>query len=107
MPAKPEKRWGGTEAYRQSEAKTAGYRKDDWARIDAGMDRLFRRFAEAMAFSPEEEAAQGLVREWQQYITQNYYECTGGILRGWESYTAQMNGMPKILNGMAKDLRNS
>lgn len=76
------KRWGGTEAYRQSEAKTAGYRKDDWARIDAGMDRLFRRFAEAMAFSPEEEAAQGLVREWQQYITQNYYECTGGILAG-------------------------
>ncbi|WP_066686596.1 MerR family transcriptional regulator [Christensenella intestinihominis] len=75
-------RWGETEAYRQSEERTAGYGKGDWARLDAEMEGLFRRFAEAMEFPPEDGAVQALVREWQQHITRNYYECTDEILAG-------------------------
>ena len=32
--------------------------------------------------SPESDAAQTLVRKWQDYITENHYTCTKEILAG-------------------------
>ena len=43
-----ERRWGGTDAYRESQARAARYGKDDWVRIKAeadGTSRLRRRAA--------------------------------------------------------------
>ncbi len=47
--AEAEQRWGDSEAWRQSQQRTARYGKEDWVRIKEEADDLNRRLAEAMA----------------------------------------------------------
>lgn len=75
-------RWGETDAYRQSEQRTAKYGKADWQRIQAGMTQLFEGFAAVRDLPAEDERVQALVRDWQQYITDHFYACTDEILAG-------------------------
>lgn len=75
-------RWGGTEAYRESERRTAAYEKEDWARIQQEMDEIFRSFADCMELGPASPQAQALVREWQEFITANFYPCPKEVLAG-------------------------
>ena len=42
-----EQRWGDTDAWKQSQQRTAGYTKDDWIRIKADGDALLAALAEA------------------------------------------------------------
>ena len=35
-----------------------------------------------MGENPSSDAAQGLVRKWQEFFTENYYTCTKEILQG-------------------------
>lgn len=82
-------RWGGTEAYRQNEQKTAEYAKEDWQRLQSEADELFATFAAIREEPADSEAAQALVRRWQEHITRHYYPCTPEILKGLgEMYTA-------------------
>ncbi len=80
-------RWGGTNAYRQSEARTATYGKVDWARVKAEAQGVFDGFAKLRAdgAAPDSPEAQALVRRWQDVITRNFYDCTDEILRGLAS----------------------
>ncbi|HOV69551.1 MAG TPA: MerR family transcriptional regulator [Clostridia bacterium] len=75
-------RWGETEAYRQSMAKTKKYKKEDWARISKESDEIFRAFAENMDKSPSAPETQKLVKKWQDHITKYFYQCTNEILSG-------------------------
>ena len=77
-------RWGGTDAYKESQAKTAGYSKDKWNDILAGMNGVFAEFAECKKCgeSADSETAQSLVKKLQDYITANFYHCTNEILAG-------------------------
>ncbi len=77
-------RWGGTDAYKESKAKTAGYSKDKWNDFLAGMNSLFAEFAEwkNCGESADSETAQRLVKKLQDYITANFYQCTDDILAG-------------------------
>ncbi len=43
-----QERWGDTDAYRQSQQKTASYTKEDWQRIQRESDELTRRFVALM-----------------------------------------------------------
>lgn len=82
-------RWGSTEAYRQSEARTSKYTQADWQRISGEMDGIFAKFAAQMDKPLEDPAVQQTVRAWQDHITTNYYNCTDEILAGLgEMYTA-------------------
>ena len=77
-------RWGNTDAYREHEKKTKNYTKEKWAEVNDGLRAIFAEFAKRkndgfVANSPE---AQSLVVKLQEYITQNYYTCTGEILAG-------------------------
>jgi DNA-binding transcriptional MerR regulator len=77
-------RWGGTDAWKQSQEKAASYGKADWARISQETKGVFEGFAKlnqagAAADSPE---AAALVRQWQAVITRNFYDCTDEILLG-------------------------
>lgn len=82
-------RWGNTDAYAQSEKKTAAYGKGDWQEIQAGMTALMERFAVVRDLPEEDERVQALVRQWQAYITAHYYNCTDEILKGLgQMYTA-------------------
>jgi DNA-binding transcriptional MerR regulator len=76
-------RWGGTEAYRESERRTAGFTESDWNRVNTGAEAIWKKFAACMAENPPESpAAQSLVAEWQNFISANYYSCTDKILSG-------------------------
>lgn len=84
-----ERRWGGTNAYRESARKTASYTKEDWARIQAEAAELYRRFAADRERQPDDPAVRKLVGEWQAFLTRNFYDCTDGILAGLgEMYAA-------------------
>ena len=77
-------RWGETDAYKEHTEKTAGYTKDKWQQVNDGLNAVLVKFAECMnnghtADSPE---AQALVKELQNYITENYYTCTKEIFAG-------------------------
>ena len=75
-------RWGNTDAYAQSQKKTSKYTKEDWKRVNEGMDEHLKQFSESLNENPASEKVQGLVRGWQQYITETYYECTKEVLAG-------------------------
>ena len=77
-------RWGGTDAYKESQAKTAGYSKDKWNDVLAGMNGVFAEFAacEKCGCRADSETAQSLVKKLQDYITANFYHCTDDILAG-------------------------
>ena len=77
-------RWGDTVAYKENQAKTAGYSKEQWDSILAGMNDIFAAFAECKKFgaSAGSDAAQGLVKELKDYITEHFYHCTKEILKG-------------------------
>ncbi len=77
-------RFGGTDAYKESKAKTADYSEDKWNDVLAGMNCVFAEFAECKncGESTNSETAQRLVKKLQDYITANFYHCTDDILAG-------------------------
>jgi len=77
-------RWGDTVAYQEYEKKTAAYTTDKWQRANDGLNEILAKFAECKrsGHTADSIEAQTLVKEMQNYITDNYYHCTGEILAG-------------------------
>ncbi|MDD2956434.1 MAG: MerR family transcriptional regulator [Oscillospiraceae bacterium] len=75
-------RWGDTEAWAESERRTAGYDKADWDQAAAEAETVYRSFLAAMPLGPESEQAQAAVKSWQDHITRRWYLCTDEILAG-------------------------
>ena len=77
-------RWGKTEAYKEHQEKTADYSKDKWQAVNDGLMEIFAKFAECKqnGNTADSDDAQALVKELQNYITENYYTCTKDILAG-------------------------
>ena len=75
-------RWGETEAYKEHAEKTAKYTKDKWQAVNDRLMAIFSKFAECMnnGNTADSDEAQALVKELQDYITENYYTCTNQIL---------------------------
>ncbi|MEW1912665.1 MerR family transcriptional regulator [Kitasatospora sp. NPDC085895] len=108
-----EQRWGGTDAWKESQRRTGGYAKEDWVRIKAEADALNTRLAEALAAgtAPDSEEGAALAEEHRQHITGNFYECTYAIHRGLgEMYLADPRftaTYEKIAPGLARWLRDA
>lgn len=68
--------------YEQSQKKTCEYTKEDWKRLNDGMDELLKQFSECLNENSASEKVQELVKSWQQYITETYYDCTKEVLAG-------------------------
>ena len=77
-------RWGETDAYKEHAEKTAGYTKDKWQEVNDGLRTVLAKFTECMkgGHAADSTEAQTLVKELQNYITENYYTCTNEILAG-------------------------
>lgn len=75
-------RWGNTDAYTESKAKTGNYDKEQWRQIKEEGDKIMKEFASNMDKSPESDEVQRLVKKWQDYITERFYHCTNEILAG-------------------------
>lgn len=75
-------RWGKTSAFKEFESKNEGRSDDENSFIAVGMMKIFEEFGKISSSSPESDEAQELVKKLQNFITENYYNCTDEILYG-------------------------
>jgi DNA-binding transcriptional MerR regulator len=70
-------RWGDTDAWQQSQRRTAAYTKDDWIAIKAEADASIAGFAEAMRAGqpPTGTVAMDLAEAHRQHLTRWFYDC--------------------------------
>jgi DNA-binding transcriptional MerR regulator len=103
-------RWGGTDAYAESERKVRGYTKQDWLRLQAEADSVNQDLLDLMgrgvaADSPE---AMDLAEQHRAHITKWFYECTPDIHAGLgRMYVADRrfrNNIDKADEGLAEYL---
>ncbi|MGW3634872.1 MerR family transcriptional regulator [Streptomyces sp. NPDC005122] len=86
-----ERRWGGTEAYAESQRRAARYTKDDWKRMQAEVASWGERYDALMeAGEPAAgERAMDLAEEHRLHITRWFYACSYEKHRGLgEMYVA-------------------
>lgn len=76
-----ERRWGGTEPYRESQRRAASYTKEDWARMAEEQRELHRDFASALADgeSGASTCAMDLAERHRLLISRWFYECSHGM----------------------------
>lgn len=102
------KRWGSTDAYKESEKRTSSYTKEQWSDIDAKTKEIFGGFAEMKKenAAPDSTQAQDMVKRWQDCISTHFYPCTNEILQGLGSmYIADerfKNNLDKFGEGTAQ-----
>ena len=76
-------KWGNTTAYAEYSEKSKNYGKDKFSAISGEMAEIFSKFNRAMKNSDaDSDEAQALVKELQNYITNNFYTCSKEILSG-------------------------
>jgi DNA-binding transcriptional MerR regulator len=82
--AEAEERWGDTEAWAQSQRRTAAYTKDDWVRIKEEGAGIERRLAEALraGAAPDSARAMDAAEEHRQHISRWFYDCPPGMHAG-------------------------
>ncbi|MEH0844435.1 MerR family transcriptional regulator [Micromonospora sp. CPCC 205711] len=73
-----ERRWGETEAYRESNRRVAGYSKEDWLRQKAETADWERRITATMTSGAPADSAQAmaLAEEHRQAIGRWFYDCS-------------------------------
>jgi len=90
-------RWGNTDAYRESERRTAQYSKEDYARLQAEAGEIFSAFAALVGSDPADAQVQALVKRWQAHISASYYACSNEMLAGLgQMYVADERFMKNI-----------
>ena len=80
--AEAKKRWGHTDAWRESQEKTKGKSNEQLVSEADGLMDIFRRLGQLRTGSPDAGDAQALIAELRQYICDHYYNCTPQILKG-------------------------
>jgi DNA-binding transcriptional MerR regulator len=108
-----EERWGSTDAYKESQRRTARYDKSDWLTIKAEAEGTMRLLAALMASgeSSDGEAAMDLAEEHRQHITKWFYDCSYDLHLGLaEMYVEDprfKENYEKIAEGLAGYLRDA
>lgn len=101
-------RFGETDAYKEYQQKTADYTKEKCDDVNNGLIAIFSGFAKCKndGNTADSGEAQALVKELQDYITENYYKCTKEILAGLgQMYVADerfKNNIDQYGDGTAK-----
>ncbi|GAA2373605.1 TipAS antibiotic-recognition domain-containing protein [Nonomuraea africana] len=84
-------RWGGTDAWAESQRRTASYGEEDWRRCMAESGEISARLAALMrsGVAASSREATDLAEEHRLHISRWFYECTPEIHRGLgEMYVA-------------------
>jgi hypothetical protein len=81
--AEAEQRWGDTEAWRQSRARTKRYTKDDWVTITAEAETATLAMVEAMraGLPASSEQAMDAAEQARQHIHRWFYDCSPAFHR--------------------------
>ena len=76
-------RWGETDAFKESQRRTAGYTKQDWVRLKEESDEGLRRFRDAMqAGEPATgDSGRALAEAHRQFINQWFHDCDHAMHR--------------------------
>jgi DNA-binding transcriptional MerR regulator len=79
-----ERRWGETEAYKESNRQVSRYSKEDWLKLKAEAEEVQDRLAAAFeaGLAPDSEEATAGAEAHRQHISRRFYECTYEIHRG-------------------------
>ncbi|MFD8596169.1 MerR family transcriptional regulator [Kitasatospora sp. NPDC059646] len=107
-----EQRWGDTDAWKQSRARTSKYTKADWERIkeetDAVNDALVAAFTAGAA--PDSPEAMDAAEQHRAHIGLNFYECApqmhrclGDMYVADERFTATYEQLAPGLAGWLRD----
>jgi len=88
--AEAEQRWGTTDAWKQSQSRTATLSEDDWQHVKAETDALEAAFAQAMvAGAPVDSARAGELAERHRASIARFYDCSHSTHRNLaEMYVA-------------------
>jgi DNA-binding transcriptional MerR regulator len=78
--AEVKQRWGHTDAYAESKAKTESYGKQQWQQIDAEGAAILKAFSDNRDKAADSTEIQALVKQWQDFISSRFYKCTNEIL---------------------------
>ncbi len=105
-------RWGQTEAYRQSQERTARYTEQDWAEIKAAGADLNGRLAAALrhGVTADSPAAMDLAEEHRRQMTRFYdcgyemHRCLGDMYVDDPRFTATYDA---VQPGLARYLRDA
>ena len=79
-----EQRWGGTDAWKQSQGRTSTYTKQDWAQVKAEMDTNNAAFVSAMTDGEPatSERAMDAAEQHRLHIHNRFYDLTPEFHRG-------------------------
>jgi MerR family transcriptional regulator, thiopeptide resistance regulator len=86
-----EQRWGGTDAYRESQRRVSSYTKQDWLQLKAEGGQIEQRLAAAFASGLPADSAEAMdaAEAHRRHISEWFYDCTYEIHRGLaEMYVA-------------------
>lgn len=72
--------WGKTAEYKEFEQKSQNRSEDEQRVITERFMQLFTDFGKLKDGKPESAEAQSLVKKLQNYITENFYQCSNDIL---------------------------
>ena len=89
--AEAQERWGETEAYRESERRTASYSRADWAEMRAEVEAVEQRFAWLLTsgIPADSSMARDAAERHRAHISRWFYECTPDMHRSLaEMYVA-------------------
>lgn len=104
--AEAEQRWGGAEAWMQSQRRAAAYTKQDWLEIQAEADAINRELAAAMTAgtSAADPRAMDLAERHRQHITRWFYDCTYEMHRGLAEMYVADERFTRTYDGIAPGL---
>jgi DNA-binding transcriptional MerR regulator len=75
-------KWGQTNAYQESQKKTANYSPTDWERIHSQTNEIYARIVAGRPDGIASPQVQAAVADLRQSICENYYNCTPEIFGG-------------------------
>lgn len=75
-------RWGATDQYSEYAQKSRSRTTDQHNALGAQLMEIFAEIGKLTSLEPENEQVQAKVKDLQEFITANYYNCTKDILKG-------------------------
>ena len=104
-------RWGDTPQWKESQARTRPYTREDWVAIRKENDEIVRGIAARMDKGPADPRVQELVKRYHHHINDRYYTCTLEIFRALaENNTGDPRFIAtweKVKTGMADFMRRA
>lgn len=109
--AEAERRWGDTDAYKESQRRVRSYGAREWEEIRAESQAIYAALASRMreGAPPTDPRVQSAVSDHRAHITRWFYECSAEMHRGLgEMYVADprfTKNLDKTAPGLAAYLR--